>query len=510
MTVPAPRTLSRASGDGAPAAPVRMLHLGMGNFFRAHQAWYTDRAPDAGEWGIAAFTGRRPGLAGALSAQGGLYTLVTRDSGGDRCHTVSSLAAVHPGGDSGTWLAHWRLPGLAVVTLTVTEAGYTRRSDGSLDTGDEAVVADIAALRAGAALPEGELRLRTAVGKVLAGLAARDAAGLGAVALVPCDNLPGNGAVLERALREMAGLAEGAAQPGEFAGRAGFAESVRPGECGDTGESGRPGRLTAAIDRCASCVTTMVDRITPGATDEDRAAVTAATGLADAAPVVTEPFTEWVVSGEFPAGRPRWEEAGVRFVDDVTPYEQRKLWLLNGAHSLLAYAGSIRGHTTVADAVADPVCRGWLEEWWSEASCHLALPAGESAGYREALLGRFANPRIRHPLAQIAGDGSQKLPVRVLPVLLRERARGVVPPGAVRVLAAWICHLRGMGAPVTDPAAEPVRAAAGGPLRAAVREVLAFLHAGAGGDGPLVDAVVAQTEMFTAARTGSWPGADPS
>ncbi|MGW7285201.1 mannitol dehydrogenase family protein [Streptomyces sp. NPDC054847] len=454
--------LSRVGGRAGPAAPVRMLHLGLGNFFRAHQAWYTDRAPDAGQWGIAAFTGRRPGLAGALSAQGGLYTLITRDSDGDRFDTLSSLSATHTGSDHEAWTGHWRRPELAVVTLTVTEAGYCRRPGGGLDTGTDAVAADIAALRADPAAPA-----VTAAGKLLAGLAARDQGGSGRVAIVSCDNLPANGAVLENTVRELAA------------------------------HTGRP-ELTAAIDRCATFATSVVDRITPRTIDEDLITVASATGLADAAPVVTEPFAEWVISGDFPAERPRWEEAGARFVADATPYEQRKLWLLNGAHSLLAYAGGVRGHTTVADAVADPVCRGWLEEWWAEASRHLTLPDDELAAYRAALLHRFANPRIRHALAQIAADGSQKLVVRILPVLRRARAAGSVPQGAVRVPAAWICHLRGRGVPVTDADAARIVPLAQGPLREAVREVLAFLGSDLASDGALVDAVLAHAEALAA------------
>ncbi|WP_307717654.1 mannitol dehydrogenase family protein [Streptomyces sp. V4I23] len=439
-----------------------MLHLGLGNFFRAHQAWYTDRASDAGQWGIAAFTGRRPGLADVLSAQGGLYTLLTRGSEGDRFDILAGLSATHAGNDHRAWTGHWRLPGLAVVTLTVTEAGYSRRPGGGLDTGADSVATDIAALRADPTAPA-----VTAAGKLLAGLAARDRGGFGRVAVVSCDNLPDNGRALENTVRELAR------------------------------HTGRP-ELTAAIDRCATFATTVVDRITPRTTDEDLAAVAAATGLADAAPVVTEPFSEWVISGEFPAGRPRWEEAGARFVADVTPYEQRKLWLLNGAHSLLAYAGGIRGRTTVADAVADPVCRDWLAEWWAEASRHLTLPQKESAAYRTALLERFANPRIRHALAQIAADGSQKLPVRILPVLRRERAAGRVPQGAVRVLAAWVCHLRGLGVPVTDTEAARIVPLAQGPLPAAVRGILTFLGPELAADLTLVDAVRGQAEALCA------------
>ena len=162
-----------------------------------------------------------------------------------------------------------------------------------------------------------------------------------------------------------------------------------------------------------------------------------------------------MISGAFPGGRPGWEDAGATITDEIEPYEHRKLWLLNGAHSILAYAGSARGHQTVAEAVADDTCRDWMQQWWAEASRHLDLPAADVAAYRAALLERFANPRMHHRLAQIAADGSQKLPVRILPVLRRERAAGRMPEGATRALAAWVCHLRGAGAPVDDVRAEP-------------------------------------------------------
>ena len=175
--------------------------------------------------------------------------------------------------------------------------------------------------------------------------------------------------------------------------------------------------------------TTMVDRITPRITPDDLRTVERATGAEDHAPVVTEPFSEWVIAGEFPGGRPRWDAAGATLTADAAPFERRKLWLLNGGHSLLAYAGSLRGHATVAEAMADATCRAWLEGWWDEAAAHLDLDAGD---YRAALLERFENPRIQHRLAQIAADGSQKLPVRVLPVLRAERAAGRLPEAATR------------------------------------------------------------------------------
>ncbi|SHN14546.1 mannitol dehydrogenase family protein [Cryptosporangium aurantiacum] len=403
----------------APPPPARILHLGLGSFFRAHQAWYTATAPDAHSWGITAFTGRSTGLAESLTAQDGLYTLVKRWPEGDTASVVASVVAAHPGADTDAWVRAWRSRELAVVTLTVTEAGY---------------------------LPNA-----TVAERLVSGLAARRTAGGGPLAVVPCDNLPANGEVVRRVVTELA-------------------ESVDP-------------TLARWITDHVSFVTTMVDRITPATTPDDVNAAAELTGVADAAPVFTEPYTEWVLSGDFPAGRPLWEESGARFVADVEPHEQRKLWLLNGGHSLLAYAGSAVGHETVADAVTDPACRRWLDQWWDEAARYLPLPPTEITAYRGALLDRWANPRIQHRLAQIATDGSQKIPVRVLPVVRAARAAHRMPTGAIRILAAWIRHLHGAGAPVRDAGAAPFAAAT------SPRDVLALFDPALAADEDLVAAL---------------------
>jgi fructuronate reductase len=425
--------------DGRPAAPVRIAHLGPGNFFRALQAWYTEHAPDAADWGIAAFAGRRGAVARELAAQDGLYTLLVRAADGDRTEVVSALSAVSAELDD--WRRCFARPELALVTTTVTEAGYRRSPDGGLDTDDPEVASDLAALR-----EHGEgADVVTAPGKLVLGLAVRRVHGLPGVAVVPCDNVPDNGAMVARVVGELAA-------------------AVDPG-------------LAAWIDEHVAFVTTMVDRITPHTTDDDRAAVRERAGVDDPVPVVTEPYVEWVLSGVFPQGRPRWEDVGARFVDDIVPWEHRKLWLLNGSHSLMAYAGTLRGHETVEQAIADPVVRGWVEQWWDDAARHLPLPSAEIAAYRAALLERYANPRIRHLLRQIAADGSQKMPIRILPTVRAELARDQVPTGAARVLAAWICHLRGRGAPVADVAAEEFTALAAGDLDGAVGRVLDRLGA---------------------------------
>ncbi len=452
----------RLSRDSGTAAAVRMVHLGLGSFFRAHQAWYTASAPDGHHWGIAAFTGRGPAMAAALSAQDGLYTLVTRTAGGDEFEVVRTISRAHAATDAQAWLRYFAAPEVAVVTLTVTEAGYTRRGDGSLDLGNPAVAADLTAVRA----DPGAVGT-TAAARLVAGFAARRAAGAGPLAVVPCDNLPGNGAVLAHIIGEFAALAA-------------------------------PG-LRGWIDDNVSFVTSAVDRITPATTPEDIAAVGQALGYRDDVPVVTEPFREWVLAGEFPAGRPRWEVAGAVFTADLTPYEQRKLWLLNGAHSLLAYTAPLRGHLTVGQAVADPVCREWVTQWWAEAVPHLRLPAQELTEYTRALLTRFANPRMQHRLSQIAQDGSQKLPVRILPVLRRERAAGRMPAGAVRALAGWVCHLTGNGVPVSDDRVRPVSGAGA---------ALGLLDGTLTDDRELCRAVDAEARQLRAAldhRAGSLP-----
>src|SRR5699024_4831330 len=236
--------------------------------------------------------------------------------------------------------------------------------------------------------------------------------------LLPCDNLPGNGEVVERVVRD-------------FAGR------VHPD-------------LLGWIDENVDFASSMVDRITPAGAPEDSATVRELLGVEDASPVRTEPFSEWVMSGAFPAGRPRWEDAGAAVVSDVVPYEQRKLLLLNGAHSLLAYAGSLLGHGTVDQAISDPRARAWVNELWDDATPTVPLPPEDVSSYRTALLERFDNPRMGDLLARIAMDGSQKIPVRIVPVVRTERAAGRLPAGAARVLAAWIAHLRGGGCAVND------------------------------------------------------------
>lgn len=421
-----PRALSRAAlaattGHPVTRPPVRIVHLGLGAFHRAHQAWYTDQADRGREWGIAAFTGRSPQAADEVANQDGLFHVLERSVRGDRAVLVESVVEAWDGSRLDRLVPLLAAEGTAIVTLTITEAGYRLTRDGLPDPDDPAMTDDLTWLsRAGVepALPWADGAESagaadragggpaTALGRLVLGLEARRRAGAGPLAVVPCDNMPSNGDLVRT-------------------GVLAIAQHVNP--------------ATAPwIAANISFVSTSVDRITPATTPADAALVTHLTGWADAAPVVCEPFADWVLSGAFPAGRPRWEDAGVTFVEDINPFERRKLWLLNGAHSLLAYAGLLRGRTTVAEAVADPVCRGWVESLWDEAGRALPPASLDLDGYRAALLTRFENARIEHRLSQIAAEGVAKLRVRVVDVALHERASGRGGEGCARLLGAWI------------------------------------------------------------------------
>ena len=365
-----------------PRPPARIVHLGLGAFHRAHQAWYTDRASDREHWGIAAFTGRTPEAAVKLAAQDGLYTLIERAADRDAASIVESIVEAVDGANLARLVELLSSSTTALVTITVTEAGYR------LDPDDD---------------PD---RPRTTLGRLLLGLEARRRADAGPIAIVPCDNVPDNGAFVADALQTLA--------------------------------AGKDEALAGWIDRNVSFVSTSVDRITPKTTPEDVRVAAQLSGWQDAVPVVTEPFSDWLLCGDFPAGRPAWESAGARFVDEIEPFERRKLWLLNGAHSLLAYTGLLLGHDTVAEAIGDPRCLRRVQAYWDEAARHLPAAGLDLDAYRAALLDRFANPRIGYPLRQIATDGVAKLRVRIVPVVLAELAAGRAATASLPALAAWL------------------------------------------------------------------------
>lgn len=472
-------TLNRSTAKAGPAAPVRIVHLGLGAFHRAHQAWYTQRASDGAQWGIAAFTGRRPDAATALAAQDGLFTLIERAGDGDSFELMTSIVEAHDGADVAALERLVAAPATALVTLTITEAAYNLAADGTLDLANPAVQADVDALRA-LTSPSGThdagnppAAAGTASGRLVQALAARRAAGAGPIAVVSCDNLANNAIAARAAI-------------------GGLADVVDPG-------------LGAWVAGNVSFVGTSIDRITPRTTDAEIALVAAQCGYTDSSPVVTEPFSDWVLSGDFPAGRPDWASAGAVFVDEIEHYENRKLWLLNGAHSLMAYAGQLRGHETVAQALADPVCAAWVQEFWNEAEANLPAEGLNIPAYRAALLERFGNARIAHHLAQIAMDGSNKLRMRAVPVFKAEKAAGRPGTGALRMVAAWVAFVRqshAAGRAIADAAGSTAIAAAlaldgsGGHSDASLVALVSLLDAELAADATVVASVADLADGF--------------
>jgi fructuronate reductase len=391
---------------------VGIVHFGIGAFHRAHQAWYTDRAMDGGDrdWAIAGISLRSAAVAGQMNPQDGLYSVAERSAAGADVRVVGAVRRVLVASEEAQAVtALLAAPATRIASFTITEKGYGRAADGSLDP---------------ALAGEGS------VYRFLAdGLSRRRRAGLSGLTLLSCDNLAGNGAQLARLVDE-------------------YCERHDP-------------VLGRWIEAECTFPATMVDRIVPATTPVDLDAVAAALGLRDEAAVVTEPFSQWVIEDRFAAGRPAWDKVGAELVSDVAPYETAKLRMLNGAHSALAYLGLARGHAFVHEAVADPAIRPLIERLMrQEAAASLtAAPGQDLSAYADALLARFANPALNHRLAQIAMDGSQKIPQRWLETLAHHRCQGRDCPAILTALAAWLCHVRGDNGLVDDPLADRLAAA---------------------------------------------------
>ena len=416
-----------------------IVHLGLGAFFRAHGAVYTDDMLADGDhdWGIVGVSLQRPDQRDRLQPQDGLYTLVEKDGDRKRARIIGSVldVLVAPE-DPGAVVARIAAETTQIVTLTVTEKGYCHDpATGRLSQTHADIVHDLAT-------PE---RPRSAVGMLVAALALRRAAGLAPPTVVSCDNLPHNGRLLAGLVHDFAQL--------------------------------RDPSLASWIAQHGAFPSTMVDRIVPATTADDVRDAEALTGLADAAPVMHEPFSQWVIEDTFVGGRrPRWERAGAELVTDVAPFEAMKLQMLNGSHSALAYLGYLGGHATIGACVADPVYRRYAERLWRDEIIPVttAPPGVDLAAYARQLMDRFSNQAIQHRTWQIAMDGSQKLPQRLLATIQRRLAQNLPIDGLACAVAAWVRYVGGadeQGRPidVRDPMAETlartVAAADGDPAR---------------------------------------------
>lgn len=461
-----PGAVARPRYDRA-AIATGIVHLGLGAFHRAHQAVYTDDAlaRRPGDWGICGVSLRSPETRDALAPQSGLYTLGVRDAEGERLRVIGALREVLVAPeDPVAVLARLADPRVRVVTITVTEKGYCHSpATGTLDEGHVDIRHDLGS----------PARPRSLPGFLVEALRRRRAAGTPPFTVLSCDNLPNNGEVTARILGAYAGLLE-------------------------------PG-LERWIEDNVACPSSMVDRIVPATTDEDRARIAAALGCNDAAAVVSEPFTQWVFEDRFPSGRPAWELEGAEPVADVRPYEAMKLRLLNASHSCIAYLGYLSGYQTVAETIADPAFARFVAALMDdEVTPTLRMPAGaDLAGYKAALLARFANPALKHRTWQIAMDGTQKLPQRLL-ATVRERLRAGQPFDRLALgVAGWMRYVRGVdetGRPidVRDPLAERLRELAeeAGPVAGRLAPALLSVREVFGDDLPADPAFV---EAVTAA-----------
>ena len=400
------REVVRPAYDYA-GAGIGQVHLGVGAFMRAFVATCNDAAMAAkgGDWGIAGFSLRRASVRDQLEPQDCLYTLNVRDNETTAHQLIGAIRSIGVAPKNPqrvvTLIAD---ASVRVVTLTVTEKGYCIAPDsGDLDRENPDLEHDFTGLHAP----------RSTIGFLVAGLRRRRASNGDPLTVVSCDNLPDNGSRLRKAVLAFAG-------------------EVDPS-------------LRAWIETHVTFPATMVDRIVPATTPQDIVDMAQLTGVRDEAMVKTEPFLQWVIEDNFCTERPYWEAGGALLVDDVRPYESAKLQLLNGPHSALAYLGYLAGHELISGAMCDPDIAAYVRLLMThEISPVTAEPPGmEHRNYIEDLLRRFQNASLGHRTWQIAMDGSQKLPQRLLTTIRSQLKRGGPIAGLTLAVAAWMRYVLG-------------------------------------------------------------------
>jgi fructuronate reductase len=440
----------------------KIVHLGVGNFHRAHQALFTEAANNTSakitedeqafsqghtDWGICGVSLRRPDMRDKLAPQDNLYTVEVRNNDRRTQQIVGVITEmlVAPENPSAV-IKKLADPNTKIITLTVTEKAYCLTSEGQLDLNNSSIQQDLNNLKSPT----------TAVGYLAAGLQHRRVKNAGPVTIICCDNLSDNGIKLKAAVSDF--LKQCDEQTVDW----------------------------LADNTAFPC--TMVDRIVPHTTDEDIQTTRTAIAAEDLAPIITEPFSQWVIEKQFVTDIPNWQAAGVQLVDDVIPFEKIKLRMLNGSHSTLAYLGCLAGYETVADAMADPAYYSLLERLMcDEMQPTLEVPEGfDINAYREQLLERFANTAMRHMLRQIAMDGSQKLPQRLLPAIRERLTKGQDIQCLSLAVAAWIRYSRAL-----DEQQQPFV------LDDPLSEQLGAIHANAGTDVKnYLSAIIEQSGIF--------------
>jgi len=409
-----------------------IVHIGVGGFFRSHQAVYLDRLlhqPGEAEWGYCG-VGLLPhdaAIRDAMRSQDCLYTVVERSAEGDTARVIGSvLDFLYAPDDPEAVLEQMADPGTRIVALTITEGGYyVNQGNGEFDATHPDIQHDLAHPHAP----------RCSFGFLLEALQRRRERGLAPFTIMSCDNLQNNGDVARTMLLAFAGLRD-------------------------------PG-LADWLAAHGAFPNSMVDRITPATTDEHRALVRERFGIADAWPVMAEPFTQWVIEDRFPGGRPAWERVGAQLTDDVLPYEKMKLRLLNAGHQAMCYIGMLLGYELAHEAMADADIRRLLVKLMDVEVTPLLPPVEgiDLADYKRTLVERFSNPAIRDQLARIGTEGSARIPKFVLPSVREQLSRGG-PLGILSfTVACWFRYLNGVSElgtpmPLNDPHGERLRALA--------------------------------------------------
>jgi len=445
-------------GDRSPVRPdVRIVHLGLGAFCRAHVCSYLQ---DLGDWGVLGVSLRSPAVRDAMRPRDFRYTAAALTSDGMQLRDIDVVRDVLVAPENpAAVIAAMVDPAVTLVTLTVTEKGYCHDpATGALNHSHPAIQSDIAAREP-----------QSAIGFLVRALQARRAAGTPPFVVLSCDNLPDNGALTRRVVVALAREIDI--------------------------------ELAGWIEEQVKFPSSMVDRIVPATTPQDIANIETLAGQPDAAAVLHEPFSQWVISNEYTGDVPDLATVGAQIVPDIAPFEDMKLRMLNGAHSALAYLGPLAGHQTVADAVADPELAQYLDVLWTrEIIPALSGPHETNLNaYAKALLTRFSNTGLRHRLAQIAMDGSQKLPQRLLSTLDQNLESGLPCPAILLAVAGWIAHTKTVG-DADDPLADILRRCHSDDSAHTVSQILALeeifdANLAAFMDGPL-------TETYSALHTG--------
>jgi len=426
-SVPLPATVQQPQYDRGQLRS-RIVHFGFGAFHRAHQALLTDRVLNArgGDWGIceiSLFSGDR--LMTQLRAQDHLYTVLEKGADGNQPIIIGAVhECLNARLDSlSAIIEKFCEPQVAIVSLTITEKGYCiDPASGQLDLRQPRIEHDLQH-------PEAP---HSAPGILVEALHRRRERGLSPFTVLSCDNIPDNGRVVKNAVLGMAKT--------------------------------RSPKLAAWIAEHVSFPATMVDRIVPAATEESLAEIAAELGVEDPCAISCEPFIQWVIEDHFVAGRPAWEEAGVQMVENVQPWEQMKLRMLNGSHSFLAYLGYLAGFAHISDCMQDSVFREAARRLMlDEQAPTLSIQGVDLNAYADRLIERFSNPALKHRTWQIAMDGSQKLPQRMLEGVRLHLQRASRWPLLALGIAGWMRYVSGVddaGQPidVRDPLADKIRA----------------------------------------------------